>query len=99
MPHQLTPEQQAVADERRAAREAKLVAEAIGEEIPANEYDGSGVKVLKRDWVKARNIRNGSMREDGTGKQTLRIITWNVSLMCNELVKPRPKNHIWRSSG
>lgn len=72
----LTPEQQVVAAERRAAREAKRLALAAGVEQPVEEVEDPRARVLKREWIPARAAPGAA----GTGKkQGVKIITWNVS--------------------
>lgn len=72
----LTPAQLAVAAERRAAREAKRAAQAIGLDIPAQDGDGSGTRVLKRDWIR---VAEAGTSASGMEKPGLRVISWNVS--------------------
>lgn len=79
MPHTLTPAQQAVADERKAAREAKRAAQAAGLE-QADEVE-TGAKVLKRSWIKAREGSSGRKEDEELDKKLgLKVISWNVSL-------------------
>jgi hypothetical protein len=78
MTYTLTPEQQAVADERRAAREAIRAAKAAGLD-QADEVE-TGVKVLKRNWIETRvDDEKGKEDKELDKKLGLKVISWNVS--------------------
>jgi hypothetical protein len=91
----LTPEQQAVAAERRVAREAKRLALAAGVEQPVEEVEDPRARVLKREWIPARAAPGGA----GAGnKQGVKIITWNVSFV-SYVLGPSCPDRRWCGSG